>query len=177
VFFFNKNSIFPSCFFPVISKSFCYISYLNNEVSKKREMEIEKEKKHKTKKSRNHVSIAITDENTDAIKVEPNHDTHVVNVMKQEIVPPQHASTTLSAMDTVEERRLIPFFCTDHATMHPLAPVSIIVALDENHAMQLLDAKLQQNKLPTYNQKAYTIQRIDLTVPAAQILSFGDLYQ
>jgi hypothetical protein len=63
--------------------------------------------------------------------------------------------------------------CTDHHTIFPFNPSSIVVADDEKEAFEVLDRQLSDSGLKTYAQHEYTLQELDLNTSMACILTFG----
>lgn len=130
-------------------------------------MDIELEKKPKSKKGKHKEkdAIAITDATPNLKKEENGHAQHV-NPMKQEM-----------KMDIAHDTpRLVPFLCTDHDVRgYRLRPITVIMAMDENHAQQILDEALHRNGCLTFNARPYTLKRVDTTTPAAYVeLSLGN---
>lgn len=65
--------------------------------------------------------------------------------------------------------------CTDHHTIHPFSPASIVIADDENDARKVLDEKLAASGLNGSSSHKYSLQEIDLTTSSAFVLSLGSI--
>lgn len=72
---------------------------------------------------------------------------------------------------------LMVFTCTDHDTLHPLSPSSIIVAHNVEEAKRLLDRKLLAVKCKPYSGSKYTLKAVDMRKPQAIILNMGEMAQ
>lgn len=66
------------------------------------------------------------------------------------------------------------FTCTDHDLHYPVGCASIVIADNEAHAIELLDAALIGKGLKPFSQEPYTLIEIDLSKPQAVILRDGD---
>jgi hypothetical protein len=64
------------------------------------------------------------------------------------------------------------FTCDDHAGHYPVGVASVIVAIDEASAVELLTEELYSQGLdPTLG---FTLQELDLRVPKALVINNGD---
>jgi hypothetical protein len=66
------------------------------------------------------------------------------------------------------------YVCTDHDGFYPVPRASVVVARDEAHARELLDAELVRRGLRPMADRPYTLRRLDTQTAHALILSDGD---
>jgi hypothetical protein len=77
------------------------------------------------------------------------------------VAPPSaRQSTHQPAEHKKPDSALKIFYCCDHNTRSAPGPATIIVANDEKHAIQLLDAKLKVMGFKTYSEKSYNVIEI-----------------
>lgn len=63
------------------------------------------------------------------------------------------------------------FSCTDHDTHWPVGGASIVLAENQELAMELLDAALMKHALVGFKGQPYTLVEIDLTKSQAVVLN------
>lgn len=66
------------------------------------------------------------------------------------------------------------YVCTDHDTICPLSPSSIIIAPNIKEARKLLDKKLGSVQCKTSLERSYTLKEVDTNKPCAIILNMGE---
>ncbi len=75
-----------------------------------------------------------------------------------------------------EVTRIRIYACTNHHTVYPMNPATVIFAKDEDHARDILDIKLAEQGWLTYENYRYDLKELDPSVPSATVLlSFGYL--
>lgn len=66
------------------------------------------------------------------------------------------------------------YFCTDHDSHYPVGCASVVIAVSESHARELLDKALIEDGLKPSSEDAYILVEIELDKPHAIILVNGD---
>jgi len=71
------------------------------------------------------------------------------------------------------DQNLKLFYCTDHDSMFPTPPASIVVAENEKSAITMLDEELSKRGCKIYGAYGYSLTQIDLTTAQAIVLTTG----